>query len=75
MKIQILLNSETDVAEFIKVTSRYPHDLDIKAGGYEVDAKSLLGVLGTALQRKAELKVHADSMEGLEKISRYIVTG
>ena len=73
MKIQILLNSETDVAEFIKVTSRYPHDLDIKAG-YEVDAKSLLGVLGTALQRKAELKVHADSMEGLEKISRYIVT-
>lgn len=73
MKIQILLNSEADVAEFIKVTSRYPHDLDIKSGPYEVDAKSLLGVLGMALQRKVELKVHADSMDGLEKISRYII--
>lgn len=73
MKVPILLKSEEDVAEFIKVTSRYPNDLDIKAGTYVVDAKSLLGVLGVALQRQAELKIHADSMDGLEKISKYIV--
>ena len=73
MKVPILLNSEQDVAEFIKVTSRYPHDLDVKAGSYEVDAKSLLGVLGIALQRQAELKIHADSLEGLEKISKYMI--
>ena len=54
---KLSLNSIEKVGEFVKKISKYDGSLDIAAGRYSVDARSLMGILSIDLNRVLELKV------------------
>lgn len=66
---KLSLNSIEKVGEFVKKISKYDGPLDIAAGRYSVDARSLMGILSIDLNRVLELKVPIgyQNMEALEK--------
>ena len=46
-QIKVLLENQENVVDFVKVSSKYPCDIDIKSIKYNsvLDAKSILGVM------------------------------
>ncbi|MDD6550696.1 MAG: HPr family phosphocarrier protein [Lachnospiraceae bacterium] len=53
MKFMIRLHSPKDAEEFVKIASGFDYDIDLKTGAAYLDAKSLLGVVSCALNKKA----------------------
>ncbi|MDD6428943.1 HPr family phosphocarrier protein [Candidatus Weimeria sp. HCP3S3_B5] len=53
MKFMIRLHSPKDAEEFVKIASGYDYDIDLKTGAAYLDAKSLLGVISCAIDKKA----------------------
>lgn len=54
---KVSLNSIEKVSEFVKRVSKYEGSLDIAAGRYSVDARSVMGILSIDLSRVLELRV------------------
>lgn len=54
---KVSLNSIEKVSEFVKRVSKYEGSLDIAAGRYSVDARSVMGILSIDLTRILELRV------------------
>lgn len=57
---KVSLNSIEKVSEFVKKVSKYEGSLDIAAGRYSVDARSVMGILSIDLSRVLELRVPED---------------
>lgn len=66
---KLSLNSIEKVSEFIKRISKYDGCMDIAAGRYSVDARSLMGILSIDLNRVLELRVPSDyqCLDALQK--------
>ena len=69
---KLSLNSIEKVSEFIKRISKYDGCMDIAAGRYSVDARSLMGILSTDMNRVLELRVpsHYQCMHALQRDSQ-----
>ncbi len=63
--IPIKLSFAEEVKTFVNVVSRYPYDMDLRAGRHVVDAKSILGIFSLDLSKPITLEVYSDSCEDL----------
>ncbi|MHC1786780.1 MAG: HPr family phosphocarrier protein [Christensenellales bacterium] len=64
--IPIKLSFAEEVKAFVNVVSRYPYDMDLRAGRHVVDAKSILGIFSLDLSKPIALEVYADDCQDLE---------
>ena len=76
-KMNIRLDSITDVKEFNTMALRCKVDLDIKSDRYTIDAKSLMGIFSIDLTNTLTLVVHTDDESVFEEVKqifdKYIV--
>ena len=63
--IPIKLSFAEEVKAFVNVVSRYPYDMDLRAGRNVVDAKSILGIFSLDLSKPISLEVYADDCDDL----------
>ena len=63
--INIKLSLAENVKSFVNVVSRYPDDMDLRAGRHVVDAKSILGIFSLDLSKPITLEVYADDCNDL----------
>lgn len=65
-------------AQFVRVSSKYDSDIRIKKDGYEVDGKSILGVLSLAAIKGTTIEILTegdDSQQAFEEISALVECG
>lgn len=75
IKKSIKFTSVNEIKEFVNLTMSQPFDIDLIAGRYVADAKSILSVFGLDLDSEVTLGIHADENEAKEflgKIDKYL---
>ena len=58
--ITVKLPLAENVKAFVNVVNKYPYDMDLRAGRYVVDAKSILGILSLDLAKPIAMEIYAD---------------
>ena len=75
IKKSIKFTSVNEIKDFVNITMTQPFDIDLIAGRYIADAKSILSVFGLDLDSEVTLGIHTTE-EGaaayLAKISNYL---
>ena len=71
--VTIRLSPVENVNKFVNIVSRYPFDMDLRAGRHVVDAKSILGIFSLDLSRPITLEIYSDDCEKLiEEITPFL---
>ena len=71
--VMIRLSLVENVNKFVNVVSRYPFEMDLRAGRHVVDAKSILGIFSLDLSRPITLDIYSDDCETLlEEIKPFV---
>lgn len=73
----VLLTSINDVKQFVNAACEQPFDIDILAGRYIIDAKSIMGIFSVDLTKPIRVEIHGtdeDCKAFYEKVKDYIVT-
>ena len=63
--LDIKLPLAENVKTFVHVVSKFPYDMDLRAGRYVVDAKSILGILSLDLSKPITLEIYEDDCADL----------
>ena len=63
--VMIRLSLVENVNKFVNIVSRYPFEMDLRAGSHVVDAKSILGIFSLDLSRPITLEIYSDDCEQL----------
>ena len=63
--VMIRLSLVENVNKFVNVVSRYPFEMDLRAGRHVVDAKSILGIFSLDLSRPITLDIYSDDCDQL----------
>ena len=63
--VMIRLSLVENVNKFVNVVSRYPFEMDLRAGRHVVDAKSILGIFSLDLSRPIALDIYSDDCDAL----------
>ena len=63
--VMIRLSLVENVNKFVNVVSRYPFEMDLRAGRHVVDAKSILGIFSLDLSRPITLDIYNDDCDEL----------
>ena len=72
-KRMILLDSVTQIKDFVNLVCRYPNDFDLVSGRFTIDAKSIMGIFSLDLTHPLELCIYgAASPELLEALTPYL---
>ena len=61
----IRLSLVENVNKFVNIVSRYPFEMDLRAGRHVVDAKSILGIFSLDLSRPITLEIYNDECDQL----------
>ena len=70
----IMLDSISDVKEFVTTVSKYDFDIDLESGRYAIDAKSIMGIFSLDLSKKIKLVVHSDDCDAfMADIAKFVV--
>ncbi len=70
----IKLSLVENVNNFVNIVSRYPFEMDLRAGRHVVDAKSILGIFSLDLSKPITLEIYNDECDDLLKeIDSFIV--
>jgi phosphotransferase system HPr-like phosphotransfer protein len=71
--VMIKLSLVENVNKFVNIVTRYPFEMDLRAGRHVVDAKSILGIFSLDLSRPIALEIYSDDCEALmEEIEPFI---
>ena len=71
--VSLRLSLVENVNQFVNIVSRYPYEMDLRAGRHVVDAKSILGIFSLDLSRPITLEIYGDDCEQLmEEIKPFI---
>lgn len=70
--VDIMLNSISDVKNFVGIVSKYDFDIDLTSGRYVVDAKSIMGIFSLDLTKHIKLSANGTD-EFFEEIRPFIV--
>lgn len=63
-----------NVNTFVNIVSRYPFDMDLRAGRHVVDAKSILGIFSLDLSKPITLEIYSDDCDQLlEEIKPFML--
>ena len=63
--VTIRLSLVENVNKFVNIVSRYPFEMDLRAGRHVVDAKSILGIFSLDLSRPITLEIYNDQCDDL----------
>ena len=63
--VTIRLSLVENVNKFANIVSRYPFEMDLRAGRHVVDAKSILGIFSLDLSRPITLDIYEDDCDSL----------
>ena len=63
--VMIRLSLVENVNKFVNIVSRYPFEMDLRAGRHVVDAKSILGIFSLDLSRPITLDIYSDDCDQL----------
>lgn len=71
--VMIRLSLVENVNKFVNIVSRYPFEMDLRAGRHVVDAKSILGIFSLDLSKPITLEVYSDDCPQLmEEIAPFM---
>ena len=71
--VNLRLSLVENVNQFVNIVSRYPFEMDLRAGRHVVDAKSILGIFSLDLSRPITLEIYSEDCEQLmEEIKPFI---
>lgn len=65
--VMIRLSLVENVNNFVNIVTRYPFEMDLRAGRHVVDAKSILGIFSLDLSKPITLEIYSDECEDLLK--------
>ena len=72
--VMIRLSLVENVNNFVNIVTRYPFEMDLRAGRHVVDAKSILGIFSLDLSKPITLEIYSDECEALlEAIKPFLV--
>ncbi len=63
--VMIKLSLVENVNRFVNIVTRYPFEMDLRAGRHVVDAKSILGIFSLDLSKPIALEIYADECDEL----------
>ncbi|MBR4577903.1 MAG: HPr family phosphocarrier protein [Clostridia bacterium] len=63
--VMIRLSLVENVNKFVNIVSRYPFEMDLRAGRHVVDAKSILGIFSLDLSRPITMDIYSDDCTAL----------
>ena len=72
----ILLSSINDVKQFVNSACAQPCDVDVVAGRYIIDAKSIMGLFSLDLAKPVKVEVHGtddDARRFFDQIRQFVV--
>ncbi len=76
-EFQIRLNSVNEIALFTQKCSEFDRDIDYQVGRYIIDAKSMMGVLSTGVEKNVTVTINTDEQnvikEFYDEIKMWIV--
>ena len=71
--VMIRLSLVENVNNFVNIVTRYPYEIDLRAGRHVVDAKSILGIFSLDLSRPITMEVYSDDCNDLlEQIKPFL---
>ncbi len=71
--VMIRLSLVENVNNFVNIVTRYPYEMDLRAGRHVVDAKSILGIFSLDLSRPITLEIYSDDCSDLlEQIKPFL---
>ena len=65
--VMIRLSLVENVNKFVNIVSRYPFEMDLRAGRHVMDAKSILGIFSLDLSKPIALEIYSDDFGDLMK--------
>lgn len=65
---KIILNNIKDIIHFVNATNKVSCNLDIQSGRYDIDAKSIMGVIGLKCMAPMILLIQTDDVKELENV-------
>ena len=69
----IRLSLVENVNNFVNIVTRYPFEMDLRAGRHVVDAKSILGIFSLDLSKPITLEIYSDDCSDLlEEIKPFL---
>ena len=72
--VMIRLSLVENVNNFVNIVTRYPFEMDLRAGRHVVDAKSILGIFSLDLSKPITLEIYSDDCDDLlEQIKGFVV--
>lgn len=76
-EFQIKLNSVNEIALFTQKCSKFDCDIDYQVGRYVIDAKSMMGVMSTGVEKNVTVTINTDEQnvikEFYDEIKMWIV--
>ena len=71
--VMIRLSLVENVNNFVNIVTRYPFEMDLRAGRHVVDAKSILGIFSLDLSRPITLEIYSDDCgDLLDEIAPFV---
>ena len=68
------LSIAENVKKFVDSMGKYAFDVDLRAGRYVVDAKSILGIFSLDLSKPITIEIYAEDLSGImEDIKPFLV--
>ena len=72
--VMIRLSLVENVNNFVNIVTRYPYEMDLRAGRHVVDAKSILGIFSLDLSKPITLEIYSDDCgDLLEDVGPFLV--
>ena len=65
-EIEYLIGTLEDVKKLIAITTKFEETIDITQGKYNVDGKSIMGVLSLDLTKAVTIKIVTENIERAE---------
>ena len=63
--VSVKLPLAEQIKTFVNVVSKFPYEMDLRAGRYVVDAKSILGILSLDLGKPITMEIYSDECDDL----------
>lgn len=74
VSLNIMLNTISDVKNFVNTVSKYDFEVDLTSGRYVIDAKSIMGIFSLDLSKPIKLDARCDTdSKFLQEIKPYII--
>ena len=71
--VMIRLSLVENVNHFVNIVTRYPYEMDLRAGRHVVDAKSILGIFSLDLSKPITLEIYSDDCgDLLDEIAPFV---